>query len=190
MAELLKRLGLELFRHVRPRDLACRFGDQRLAVALMSCQAKVADRVGERIAHNIGGAVLGELAGDPRGLLQIRWVHVTFPDDAATPKRLLRVAGRALDRQLFVRDLSQSHYTSKTLDRSWCMPCAPAKTPWSLQVHPALRPKSQQSWRMRRISSLFGPNRGDNSQNHAKGGVKLRDCHIITGRAAHQLVFP
>ncbi len=102
--ELLKRLGLELFRHVRPRDLGCRFGDQRLAVALMSCPAKLADRVGERIAHSIGGAVLGELAGDPRGLLQIRWVHVTLPDHAATPIQLLRMASYALDRQLFVRD--------------------------------------------------------------------------------------
>lgn len=102
--ELLNRLGLELFRHVRPRDLGCRFGDQRLAVALMSCPVKLADRVGERIAHNIGGAVLGELAGDPRGLLQIRWAHVTFPDQAATPVQLLRKASDALDRQLFVRD--------------------------------------------------------------------------------------
>jgi len=98
--ELLKRLGLELFRHVRPRDLGCRFGDQRLAVALMSCPAKLADRVGERIAHNIGGAVLGGLAGEPRGLLQIRWVHVTLPDHAATPIQLLRMAGDALDRQV------------------------------------------------------------------------------------------
>jgi len=102
--ELLNRLGQELFRHVRPRDLGCRFGDQRLAVALMSCQEKFADRVAERIAHNIGGAVLGELAGDPRGLLQIRWVHVSFPDDAASPTQLLRMASDALDRQLFVRD--------------------------------------------------------------------------------------
>jgi GGDEF domain-containing protein len=102
--ELLKRLGLELFRHVRPRDLACRFGDQRLAVALMSCPAKVANRVGERIARNIGGAVLGELAGDPRGLLQIRWVHITLPDDAASPRHLLRMASDTLDRRMFVRE--------------------------------------------------------------------------------------
>lgn len=100
--ELLKRLGLELFRHVRPRDLGCRFGDQRLAVALMGCQAKLADRVGERIAHNISAAMLGEPAGDPRGLLQLRWVHVTLPDEAASPTQLLRMAGRALDRQMFV----------------------------------------------------------------------------------------
>ena len=102
--ELLKRLGLELFRQVRPRDLGCRFGDQRLAVALMSCPAKLADRVGERVAHSIGGAVLGELAGDPRGLLQIRWVHVTFPDEAATPMQLLRVASHALDRRVLERE--------------------------------------------------------------------------------------
>jgi GGDEF domain-containing protein len=102
--ELLKRLGLELFRQVRPRDLGCRFGDQRLAIALMSCQAKDADRVGERIVHNIGGAVLGELAGDPRGLLQIRWVHVTLPDHAASSTQLLRMASQALDRQMFGRD--------------------------------------------------------------------------------------
>jgi len=93
-----------LFHHMRPRDLGRRFGDQRQAVALMSCQAKFADRVGERIAHNISGAVLGELPGDPCGVLQIGWVHLTLPDDASTPIPLLSMASDALDRQMFGRD--------------------------------------------------------------------------------------
>lgn len=70
----------------------------------MSCPARYCDHVGERIAHNLGKMVLGELDGDPRGPLQLRWVHVTLPDDAATPIQLLRMASHALDRQMFVRE--------------------------------------------------------------------------------------
>ena len=95
--EALVRVGQEIMRNVRPRDLVARYRGQRFVIALDNCPAKLGKRVAERIAINIERLSLQGTNKGHGSNLSLQWSSASIPRDASTPIQLLRVAETTLD---------------------------------------------------------------------------------------------
>ena len=95
--EALVRVGQEIMRNVRPRDLVARYRGQRFVIALDNCPAKLGKRVAERIAINIENLSLRGTNREHDSDLSLQWSSASTPRDASTPIQLLRVTETTLD---------------------------------------------------------------------------------------------
>jgi diguanylate cyclase (GGDEF)-like protein len=95
--EALVRVGQEILRNVRPRDLVARYRGQRFVIALDNCPAELGKRVGEKIAVNIERLTLAGTNKRYGSNLGLQWNSACIPQDASTPIQLLRVTETTLD---------------------------------------------------------------------------------------------
>jgi diguanylate cyclase (GGDEF)-like protein len=95
--ETLVRVGQEIMRNIRPRDLVARYRGQRFVIALDNCPAQLGKRVAERIATNIENLSLRGTNREHGSDLSLLWGSASIPRDASTPIQLLRVTETTLD---------------------------------------------------------------------------------------------
>lgn len=95
--EALVRVGQEIMRNVRPRDLVARYRGQRFVIALDNCPPQLGKRVAERVAVNIERLSLAGTNKRHGGNLSLQWSSASTPRDGSTPIQLLRVTETILD---------------------------------------------------------------------------------------------
>jgi len=94
---VLASVGQAIIRSVRPYDVACRYGPQRFAVAMLRCPAQYGDRIGARISRSVNRMALDELNRRYGTSFKLIWRSVTMPDQALTPIQMLHIASYILD---------------------------------------------------------------------------------------------
>ncbi len=93
----LKRIGQAIEQNVRSYDIVARYGPNRLAVALLYCGKEDANRVGQRVSHNVIHLVLNDINRRYGVQVEFVWVSRTLPQKGKTPEQALAAAERMQD---------------------------------------------------------------------------------------------
>ncbi|MEW6567462.1 MAG: diguanylate cyclase [Chloroflexota bacterium] len=97
-SELLRLLGQTLARNVRSYDVVARLRGARLVVGLHRCPGEFAPSVARRVTGNLERLALQEASRRYGLALSLRWGAATMPGDASTPRELVTLAEKALER--------------------------------------------------------------------------------------------
>ena len=96
--ELLRQLARIMGDGRRANDFVARYGGEEFAIVLVDTPKLTAAKVAERLRERVAGYPFEHSASQPGGHLAISLGVASFPDDAADPEALVRVADSALYR--------------------------------------------------------------------------------------------
>jgi diguanylate cyclase (GGDEF)-like protein len=96
--ELLRRMGGLIRHHLRPGDLACRYGGEEFVIAMPDTDRRNALELAEKLRHTIDSEPFEHREKQPSGLVSISGGVASFPKDGASVNELIQHADQALYR--------------------------------------------------------------------------------------------
>jgi diguanylate cyclase (GGDEF)-like protein len=96
--QLLRSMGALIRRHLRPGDLACRYGGEEFVIAMPNTERRVAAELAEQFRQTIAAEPFEHRENQPMGFVSISGGVAAFPADGASVAELIQRADEALYR--------------------------------------------------------------------------------------------
>jgi len=96
--QLLRRLSGLIRHHLRPGDLACRYGGEEFVIVMPDTTAEVALELADKLRRTISEEPFEHRENQPSGFVSISGGVATFPQDGGSISELVKLADESLYR--------------------------------------------------------------------------------------------